>query len=106
MAGGKDKKVGNMRQCHRCKKEMIVDEKVGRREFCPSCRADLHGCLNCQLYDPGSYNQCREAQAERVLEKDRSNFCEYFVFRDTIPGMMPDQGKENDRARLKLLSKI
>jgi hypothetical protein len=30
----------------------------------------------------GTYNECRESQAERVIEKDRSNFCDYFVFRD------------------------
>jgi hypothetical protein len=99
-------KVGNMRQCHRCKKEMVADEKVGRRDFRPFCRAGLHGCRNCQFYDPGSYNQCRDTQAERFLEKDRSNFCEYFVFRDTIPGIIQDKGKEDDRARLNLLFKI
>jgi hypothetical protein len=27
------------------------------------------------------YNACRETQAERVLDKERSNFCDFFRFR-------------------------
>jgi hypothetical protein len=30
----------------------------------------------------GAYNDCREPQAERVIEKGRSNYCDFFVFRD------------------------
>lgn len=34
----------------------------------------------------GAYNDCREPQAERVIEKNRSNFCDFFVFRDAEAG--------------------
>jgi len=34
--------------------------------------------LNCEFHDPGSYNQCRESNAEFVSEKDKSNPCDYF----------------------------
>jgi hypothetical protein len=64
--------------CHSCKKEIPVVDLIGRRDECPYCHADLHVCLNCQFYDPAVYNECREANAERVLEKDRSNYCDYF----------------------------
>ena len=51
---------------------------VGRRDTCPHCTADVHVCKNCKFYDTTSYNECRESQAERVLDKDKSNFCDYF----------------------------
>lgn len=38
-------------------------------------------CLNCIHYDRSSYNECREPQAERVLDKDRRNQCDYFSLR-------------------------
>ncbi len=71
-----------MKLCFSCKKELATSEKAGRTETCPFCHADLHCCLNCRFYDSGAYNQCREPQAERVIAKDRSNFCDYFAFRD------------------------
>lgn len=66
--------------CHHCKKEIPVLDRVGRRDTCPHCGRDAHVCLNCDHYDPKSYNECRENQADRVLDKDRSNFCDYFSF--------------------------
>jgi hypothetical protein len=70
-----------MHRCHHCGKEVDIKKELGRKEACPFCRADLRCCLNCFFHDPASYNACRESQADRVLEKDRSNFCEYFVFK-------------------------
>ncbi len=80
-----------MKRCHHCGKEIVVEGITGRRDTCPFCLADLHCCRNCGFYDPGSYNQCREPQAERVLEKDRSNFCDYFRFADS-PARAPSSG--------------
>jgi hypothetical protein len=45
---------------------------------CDRCRADLHSCLNCEHHDPTVYNECRESNAERILDQDRANRCEYF----------------------------
>jgi hypothetical protein len=70
-----------MKTCHTCG-ALIELEMVGRRDECPRCGADLHVCLNCNFYDPGRANQCYEPQAERVTEKDRSNFCDYFRFQE------------------------
>lgn len=69
-----------MRLCHKCKTAIADDIFVGRQAQCPFCGTDLHSCLNCFFYNPGSYNDCREPQAERVLEKSRSNFCDFFKF--------------------------
>jgi len=58
-----------MNICHKCKKEIAEDFFVGRQSQCPSCGTDLHCCLNCSFYELGAYNDCREPQAERVLDK-------------------------------------
>jgi hypothetical protein len=53
---------------------------VGRRDECPFCHADLHCCLNCRFHDLSAPKQCREPVAENVREKDKANFCDYFLF--------------------------
>ena len=70
-----------MKICHQCRKEIKLETFIGRQEQCPFCGADLHCCLNCTFYERGAYNDCREPQAERVLDKARANFCDYFRFK-------------------------
>ncbi len=64
--------------CHNCGREVDAGAKPGRADACPFCGSDLRCCSNCRFFEPGAYNQCLETQAERVVEKDRSNFCDYF----------------------------
>lgn len=64
--------------CFKCGKENPTSDKVGFRESCFSCGQDLHCCKNCKFYDSSSYNECRETQADRVLDKEKANFCDYF----------------------------
>ena len=70
----------NVPRCYSCGKEIeiIAGSAPGRRDSCPHCRADLHVCLNCRHYDSRAYNECHEVQADRVVEKERSNFCDFF----------------------------
>ena len=72
-----------MKICHQCKKEIKLDSFTGRLEQCPFCRSDLRCCGNCTFYERGAYNDCREPQAERVLDKAHSTFCDFFSFRQT-----------------------
>lgn len=65
--------------CHHCGRVMEFSEKVFRDDTCPSCGADVRCCLNCSEYDESAPNQCREPQVEKVVVKDRRNFCEYFT---------------------------
>jgi hypothetical protein len=51
-----------------------------RFDVCPYCGADLHICMNCKFYDEFAHNKCKEPQSEYVSNKEKSNFCEYFVF--------------------------
>ena len=64
--------------CFHCGRRIELTQRVGFREVCPGCDRSIHVCLNCDFYDPAFNNQCREPQAERVVDKDRANFCEYF----------------------------
>ena len=71
-----------MKMCYFCRKELDIGEvRVGRDETCPHCRRDLRCCLNCVLYDSSS-GHCREPQSEEVRDRERSNFCDFFIFRD------------------------
>jgi len=65
-------------QCHKCGHSWSFEPPMGRRDACPGCRTDARICQNCRFYDPSSYRECREEQAEWVKEKDRGNFCSYF----------------------------
>jgi len=67
-------------QCHACQTRIPLasGDSVGFRDVCDRCRADLHVCLNCTHSDPSAYNECREPNAERVLDRDRANRCDYF----------------------------
>lgn len=94
-----------MKRCQACAKEIRIDRTVGRQETCPHCGTDLHVCLNCSFYSPGAYNDCREPQAERVVDKKRSNFCDYFVFCDDASRKGQAAGKEDARSRLDELFK-
>ena len=65
--------------CWKCGHRVETIERVGFHAHCPSCDRPLHVCRDCSLYDPAYNNQCRETMAERVVDKERSNFCEYFA---------------------------
>jgi hypothetical protein len=72
--------------CRGCRADLGARERIGRRDTCPQCGVDLHSCRQCRFHDPRAYNECSEPQAERVLDKDRGNFCEYFACVDAAAG--------------------
>lgn len=59
--------------------ELASGERVGFRDTCEACSADLHVCRNCRHHDPSAYNECREPSAERVADRERANRCDYFA---------------------------
>jgi len=65
--------------CACCGAELGRPERIGRRDTFPDCHAELHACRQCRLYEPTAANWCREPQAERVVDKARANFCDYFA---------------------------
>ena len=64
--------------CFSCKKITSFPDRVGFRAECEHCHADSRVCKNCKFYDVKAYNECREPAAEVVLEKERSNRCDFF----------------------------
>ncbi len=82
-------------QCWKCG-AAVVDEPLplAREAECRHCRAQLHVCRMCEFYDESVAGRCREPVADEVHEKERANFCDYFVaapgafvVRDDSPGI-------------------
>jgi hypothetical protein len=67
-------------KCYNCKTELdyIVGKDLGRGENCISCFASLRCCKMCRFYDTSAYNDCREPTADRIVEKEKANFCDHF----------------------------
>ncbi|HEY2387944.1 MAG TPA: hypothetical protein VGK30_13350 [Candidatus Binatia bacterium] len=83
--------------CHACGHPIAARERPGRRDRCERCGAELRCCRQCRFYDPRAYNACAEPQAERVLDKERANFCEHFAVAtdgasDAAPPAGPGRG--------------
>ena len=66
--------------CFSCHKNYEIDESraVARNEECNHCGAATRCCKMCDFYDENSFNECREPMAERISEKEKPNFCNYF----------------------------
>ena len=67
--------------CYKCHQEILDLEKNGyisKNEECPHCKTSLKCCKMCVFYDKNSYNECREPVAERIVDKEKANFCDYF----------------------------
>jgi hypothetical protein len=65
--------------CVFCGEEINLNDRVSRNDTCPHCGRDIRCCKQCKFYDPHAYNDCREVSAERVVDKERANFCDYYV---------------------------
>lgn len=63
--------------CARCGKPLPPPPWY-RNDDCPHCAASLHSCVQCANHSPGRHNDCVEAMADRVLDKERANFCDWF----------------------------
>jgi hypothetical protein len=64
--------------CHGCGRDLGYEGQLSRGAVCEGCGIDLRCCLNCCFHDPAAYNQCGEPAAERVVEKEAANFCDFF----------------------------
>ncbi|EQC46981.1 hypothetical protein M899_0168 [Bacteriovorax sp. BSW11_IV] len=69
--------------CFHCNKETgySAGAKVFRGDECPHCSSAIHCCKMCTFYDVSAYNECKEPSADRIVEKEKSNFCDYFVLK-------------------------
>jgi predicted RNA-binding Zn-ribbon protein involved in translation (DUF1610 family) len=63
--------------CWSCGNRLLAAD-YGREARCPACGKATHACRNCRFYAPGRANDCLEPIAERVVDKERPNFCDLF----------------------------
>jgi len=68
-------KSGNCWSCD----SALTPLDYGRQDSCRKCGRDTHVCRNCEFHDRAFNNECKENQAERVVDKEKANFCDYFV---------------------------
>lgn len=66
--------------CYRCGASLAaLSLPFSRQDECPGCGNYLHVCKMCTHFDAAAARQCREDGADDVTEKDRLNFCDWFV---------------------------
>lgn len=84
--------------CFRCGESLAeLSLPFSRRDECPNCRNYLHVCKQCRLFDSTVPRQCREDDADDVVEKERLNYCDYFSPSDAA--FDPDAKVESDAAQ-------
>jgi len=67
-------------RCYNCGAALdALTLPLSRRDMCPSCSVHVHVCRMCRHFDPQVTRQCREDDAEEVLDKKKVNFCEWFL---------------------------
>jgi hypothetical protein len=91
--------------CFQCHEVLKFVSHVGFREECTKCGADVHSCKNCEHYDAKVYNECKEPMADKVRERDRANYCEYFRARGLASTSSPDKAKTDLMAAAEALFK-
>ena len=93
-----------MGKCYHCGN--IIDPKlrIYRNTLCPVCSGELKICKNCTFYSPGSHWDCRETIREPVKDKEKANFCDFFIFSASSASLSDqddgsaDQKKEKARS--------
>lgn len=71
--------MAELLRCWRCGEGLAdLSLPLARLDECPACTVPLHVCRMCTRFDAAVVRQCREDDADEVLEKERPNFCDYF----------------------------
>ncbi len=90
--------------CYKCDHVLDLSEetKIYRQDECDKCSAYIHCCKMCVYYDEHSYNECREPIAQRIVDKEKANFCDNYKLR---PGGDPKQKLDNQLSAANALFK-
>jgi hypothetical protein len=84
--------------CYRCGASLAeFSLPLSRQDECPGCGNYVHVCMMCTNFDKSVPKQCREDDAEEVIEKARLNFCDWFVASETA--FDPTSKASEDRAK-------
>lgn len=90
--------------CYYCG-EPAGDIKLFRTSVCVKCGKDLKVCLNCAFYAPGAHWDCKENIPEQVVDKEKTNFCEYFKYVEKFDTQKQEKFRQDlQNAREKFLN--
>ena len=86
--------------CFKCGHQLELEarDKISRYEQCPKCYADMRCCRMCLFFDESKYNECAEPIAQRITDKEKANFCEYFKLNDNSVKMKDIQSSAKSAA--------
>ena len=92
--------MANDLQCWKCGAALAaLSLPLRRLDECPQCRAELHVCRLCVVFDRRAYQQCREPTVEEVRDKTRANFCDHFKPRRRRLGRRRQRGDRSSAIR-------
>lgn len=73
-----------------------VQTGIKGESSCPTCKADLHTCRQCNYFDPSARFECSsKAVTARIVNKNARNTCEVFAVR-TVVERQTSSGAPND----------
>ncbi len=89
-----------MVNCYQCDTEIDLGKEglIYRRDLCPKCHVDLRCCKMCAYYDPLAQYECKQDLEERIVDKEKSNFCEFFTPRKDPKTLEEEKKKLFDEA--------
>lgn len=61
-----------------------IPGEIAANSSCARCGADLHACVQCSAFDPGSRFECMQPVPARVAPKNSRNVCALFSPRATV----------------------
>lgn len=87
--------------CWNCGRPTGIEHKVARNDSCPHCLADLRCCRGCRHFDPTRRFQCKEKLDRNIVEKEKSNFCDFYQMRTAMkrPGGVSTATRDNKSER-------
>lgn len=90
--------------CWKCAQDLKdIPRPFSRFAECPACRCELHVCRMCRHYNPRYTGDCDHDIADKVLDKDKSNFCSYFKPRFGLSAGEDIEGKKQAQHELNQL---
>ena len=96
--------MSNSAVCWQCGASLAeLTLPLSRFDVCRQCRAELHVCKLCRFYDVAVAKHCREPIAEEVRDKQRANYCDYFVMRESAYHSPDKSAADQARAQLDAL---
>lgn len=82
-------------RCWRCGADLKrVPRPFSRFAECPACKVELHVCRMCRHYDLRYIGECNHEFADKVLQKEKANFCSHLK-----PSKRAYQGGEDSEKR-------